>query len=83
MTVVKCRALELPSNADNLIPHYCCVRLPHQTTLITQIVDFYSKIYTQTQPPRFKRLRHYFVGKPIKPAIVNLLNVVVCHQPDK
>ena len=44
-------------------------------TLITQIVDFYSKFYPQTQPLRFKIVRHYFVGKAIKPAIVNLLNV--------
>ena len=50
---------------------------------ITQIVDFYSKIYTQTQPLRLKELRHCFVDKSFKPAIVNLLNVVVCHQPDK
>lgn len=58
--------------------------LPQLTfPLITQFVDFYSKIYTQTQPIRFKQLRHHFVGKLFKPAIVNLLNVVVCHQPDK
>jgi hypothetical protein len=51
--------------------------------LITQIADYYSKFYTQTQPLRFKLLRHHFVDKPFKPAIVNLLNVVVCQQPDK
>lgn len=31
--------------------------------LITQIVDFYSKIYTQTQPLCFKPPRHHFVGR--------------------
>ena len=31
--------------------------------VIAQIVDFYSKNYTQTQPLRFKKLRHHFVGK--------------------
>lgn len=30
-------------------------------TVITQIVDFYSKIYTLAQPFLFKTVRHYFI----------------------
>jgi len=51
--------------------------------LITQIVDLYSKIYTQTQPLRFKKPGHHFVAEIINQQLFNLLNEVVCHQPDK
>jgi hypothetical protein len=47
--------------------------------LITQIADFYTKIYTQTQPLRLKRPGTILLTKLFEPAIVNLLNVVVCH----
>jgi uncharacterized protein len=49
--------------------------VPLAYPLITQIVDFYSKFYTPTLLPRFRRLGHYFIDKLHKPAIVNLLNV--------